>query len=39
MIIVQSLCWKLKDHTPAPEVMAYRPLRRAVEHLHKGMVC
>ena len=38
MVIVKSLWWGLQEHTIAPDVMAYRLLRRAVEHLQE-MTC
>ena len=39
MVTVQSLWWKLKEHTVASEVIAYRLLRRIVEPLQERMMC
>ena len=36
MVVVKYLWWGLKEHT---EVMAYRLLRRAVEHMQEIMMC
>ena len=37
MVFVNALWWVLKEHTLAPYVMAYRMLRRVVEHLQEHM--
>ena len=39
MVFVGFLWCGLQEHTVAPEVMAYRLLRRRVEHLQERMTC
>ena len=39
MVIVKSLWRALQEHTVAPQTMAYRLLRRMVEHLQVRMAC
>ena len=39
MVIVESFCWGLREHTGAPEVVAHRLLRRTVDHLQGRMAC
>ena len=39
MVIMKSLWWGLREHTVARDVIAYRLVRRTVEHLQERMTC